>query len=266
MGAVVGAVFVLGVPAIFGDTTVAGLLPSGIGLLVLVVAFPGGLVELGTRVGARARRALGRAAGRFSAAGGRRSSARRAVPAPPAAAAAGSAPAATTAPAPRARRSRSPALVGSRGPAPLEVSGLTVRFGGRVALDDVALSVGAGEVLGLIGANGAGKSTLLDVVSGFITPDAGRVVVAGRDLSRLSPAQRARAGIGRVLQDARLFDDLSLSEAVMVGASAADGDRERRAAEARWIFWGLRPYAGCPVPASVHRDPAPGRAGVRDRR
>ena len=222
VGAVVGAVFVLGVPAIFGDTTVAGLLPSGIGLLVLVLAFPGGLVELAARVWALVP-------------GGRPN-------APPAGSAA---PAATGAAAPHARGSRSPALVGSRGPAPLEVSGLTVRFGGRVALDDVALSVGGGEVLGLIGANGAGKSTLLDVVSGFIAPNAGRVVVAGRDLARLSPAQRARAGIGRVLQDARLFDDLALAEAVMVGASAADGDRERRAAEALDLL-GLRPYADVP--------------------
>jgi len=209
VGAVVGAVFVLGIPAIFGDTTVAGLLPSGIGLLVLVLAFPGGLVELASRL-------WGLVPG-------------RAAVAPAAAATPAAAPGATSA---VATPVAVPARVGSRAPATLEVSGLTVRFGGRVALDDVALSLRAGEVLGLIGANGAGKSTLLDVVSGFIRPDAGRVTVAGRDLAGLSPAQRARGGIGRVLQDARLFDDLVLAEAVMVGASAAGGDRERRAAAA----------------------------------
>jgi len=266
VGAVVGAVFVLGVPAIFGDTTVAGLLPSGIGLLVLVLAFPGGLVELGTRAWG-----LLPGVGRIPGADGIRgllAPARRrpvapegiatpppATP-PPATPPPATPPPATPPPATRPSlaatavpfgrgRGRPSALIGSRVSASLVVSGLTVRFGGRVALDDVGLSVAAGEVLGLIGANGAGKSTLLDVVSGFIAPDAGRVVVADRDLAGLSPAQRARVGIGRVLQDARLFDDLVLAEAVMVGASAFGGDRARRAAEAVDLL-GLGPYSDVP--------------------
>jgi ABC-type branched-subunit amino acid transport system ATPase component len=106
---------------------------------------------------------------------------------------------------------------GSRS-ARLEVVDVTVRFEGRVALDRVSLSVEPGCVLGLIGANGAGKSTLLDVISGFIIPTAGSVILDGQALAGHSPTARARAGVGRVLQDSTLFDDLTAGEAVRLAS------------------------------------------------
>ncbi|HEY3240261.1 MAG TPA: ATP-binding cassette domain-containing protein, partial [Acidimicrobiia bacterium] len=96
----------------------------------------------------------------------------------------------------------------------LEVEGLTKRFGAVVALDGVSLSVPPGRILGVIGPNGAGKTTLFDAVSGFLVPDDGRVSLGGRDVTRLRPDQRARLGLGRSFQDARLFPSLTVAEAL----------------------------------------------------
>jgi branched-chain amino acid transport system ATP-binding protein len=101
----------------------------------------------------------------------------------------------------------------------LEAVGLDVSFGGVCAVDDVSLSVGRGEIVGIIGPNGAGKTTLFDLISGFVRPDDGRVLVAGRDLTRKSPSARARLGLGRSFQDARLFPSLTVTETI---ASAYD--------------------------------------------
>ncbi len=102
------------------------------------------------------------------------------------------------------------------GDPPLEVIGLSVAFGGIAAVHDVALAVAPGEVLGLIGPNGAGKTTLFDLISGFTRADAGRVVLAGHDLSSSPPSARARAGIGRSFQDAKLFGGLTVTETIAV--------------------------------------------------
>jgi ABC-type branched-subunit amino acid transport system ATPase component/sugar phosphate permease len=96
----------------------------------------------------------------------------------------------------------------------LEVEDLTKRFGAVVALDGVALSVPPGRILGVIGPNGAGKTTLFDAVSGFLVPDGGRVALGGIDVTRLSPDRRARLGLGRSFQDARLFPSLTVAEAL----------------------------------------------------
>jgi ABC-type branched-subunit amino acid transport system ATPase component len=91
-----------------------------------------------------------------------------------------------------------------------------VRFGGRLALDDVTVVAHPNEVVGLIGSNGAGKSTLMNVVSGFIKPEAGSVEVFGADVSGMPPHARAAEGIGRVFQDARLFGDLTVRETIKI--------------------------------------------------
>jgi ABC-type branched-subunit amino acid transport system ATPase component/sugar phosphate permease len=96
----------------------------------------------------------------------------------------------------------------------LEVEGLTKRFGAVVALDDVSLAVPPGRILGVIGPNGAGKTTLFDAISGFVTLDGGRVRLDGQDVTRLGPDRRARRGLGRSFQDARLFPSLTVTEAV----------------------------------------------------
>lgn len=100
-----------------------------------------------------------------------------------------------------------------------EVRGVTVRFGGLTALDDVSLHVAPGEVLGVIGPNGAGKTTLFNVVCGFLTPDAGELHWRGSALRNLRPHQLAGLGIARTLQGVGLFGYLTALENVMVGAS-----------------------------------------------
>jgi ABC-type branched-subunit amino acid transport system ATPase component len=111
----------------------------------------------------------------------------------------------------------------------LDVADVSVRFGGVVALDRVGLSAGAGNVTGLIGPNGAGKTTLFNVVSGLLRPDHGSVQLDGRDLSRLGPAARARAGIGRTFQQPELFESLAVRDAVALGYEASLAGRSIRA-------------------------------------
>ena len=91
----------------------------------------------------------------------------------------------------------------------LEVTDLTVGYGGLLANDRVSLEVRAGQVVGLIGPNGAGKSTFVDAVSGF-TPYAGSVALGERSLDGLPPHKRRRLGLSRTWQSVELFDDLSV--------------------------------------------------------
>ena len=94
----------------------------------------------------------------------------------------------------------------------LVLEDIAVAFGGVAALNGVDLEVLPGEVLGIIGPNGAGKTTLFDCISGFVTPDRGRVLLAGNDVTRSSPDARARLGLGRSFQSARLFPALTVRE------------------------------------------------------
>ena len=103
----------------------------------------------------------------------------------------------------------------------LDVSAVTVRFGGRLALDDVSLAASPGHVTGLIGPNGAGKTTLFNVVCGLLTPEHGRVVVDGRDLTRTAPFKRARAGLARTFQRLEPFGLLTVRENVCLAADVA---------------------------------------------
>ncbi len=105
----------------------------------------------------------------------------------------------------------------------LEVAGVTVRFGGNVALDDVELSAEPGVITGLIGPNGAGKTTLFNVITGLLPPNSGRVRIAGKDVIRLSPTKRARRGLGRTFQRLELFSLLSVRENIRVAADLRKG-------------------------------------------
>jgi branched-chain amino acid transport system ATP-binding protein len=100
----------------------------------------------------------------------------------------------------------------------LEVEGVTVRFGGVTALDDVSFTAPARQVTGIIGPNGAGKTTLLNVLCGFVRPDAGRLRFDGAEVKGLRPHRLASLGIARTLQGVGLFRHLSVLENVMVGA------------------------------------------------
>jgi branched-chain amino acid transport system ATP-binding protein len=104
-------------------------------------------------------------------------------------------------------------------PAPLlQVEGLTKTFGGVLALDALSLSVGSGEVVGLIGPNGSGKTTFFNVTTGIYKPDAGRIVFQGKNLAGASPQTIHRAGISRTFQRSRLSLPLSIFDNIMIGA------------------------------------------------
>ena len=101
-------------------------------------------------------------------------------------------------------------------PTALRTNGLSKRYGGIIAVDDVDLELHEGEILGLIGPNGAGKTTIFDLISGFTRADSGRIEFMGLDITEWNPSERAAAGLGRSFQDARLWHALSVKEAIAV--------------------------------------------------
>ena len=103
-------------------------------------------------------------------------------------------------------------------PGDLVIDGVSVRFDGITALDEVSTEVRAGEVVGIIGPNGAGKTTLFNVICGFVRPDTGRVAWRNHELRDVRPHRLARMGIARTLQGVGLFPRLTAVENVMVGA------------------------------------------------
>jgi ABC-type branched-subunit amino acid transport system ATPase component/ABC-type branched-subunit amino acid transport system permease subunit len=117
---------------------------------------------------------------------------------------------------PDAEHPRTPRVESAEAPNRFEVREVSKHFGGVGALHDVSLAVRAGEVLGIIGANGAGKTTLFDVCSGFLRADGGHVLLEGVDVTSLAAASRARRGLGRLFQDARLFPSQSVAEVLAV--------------------------------------------------
>ena len=113
----------------------------------------------------------------------------------------------------------------ARPPTALDIAGLAVAFGGIAAVRYVDLSVAPGEIVGLIGPNGAGKTTMFDLVSGFTAADAGTVALHGHDISGAPPSARARRGLGRSFQDARLFPGLTVTETIAAALERwIDGD------------------------------------------
>src|SRR5581483_5789236 len=109
------------------------------------------------------------------------------------------------------KRSTAAAGNGAIEPA-LRLTGVSKRFGGVTAVNEVDLAVPSGRILGVIGSNGAGKTTLFDIASGFLAPDAGRLYLHGRDVTDLGAPGRAELGVGRSFQDARLFPSMTVTE------------------------------------------------------
>ncbi len=101
----------------------------------------------------------------------------------------------------------------------LETQGLRKSFGGVLVIDDLSISVDAGEALGIVGPNGAGKTTWFNLITGQVNEDAGKVIFEGRDISGLSRHQRCRSGLGRTFQIPRPFTGMTVFENVLVGAT-----------------------------------------------
>jgi ABC-type branched-subunit amino acid transport system ATPase component len=102
----------------------------------------------------------------------------------------------------------------------LSVRDVVVRFGGLVAVDGMSLDAPPGRITGLIGPNGAGKTTTFNACSGLVRPASGSIHLDGDDITSLSPAKRARRGIGRTFQKLELFDRMTVVENVRMGCEA----------------------------------------------
>jgi ABC-type branched-subunit amino acid transport system ATPase component/ABC-type branched-subunit amino acid transport system permease subunit len=198
VGPLLGVAVVIGVPA-FVDLDAAGLFATKAGVLLVILAFPGGLSQAADPLRGRVGRALARRAGLdvTPAIGD---------PAPDA-----------DALAPDEIRvepaDRAPQPIGD---VLLTATGLSKSFGGVQAVDGVSLEVRRGEILGLIGPNGAGKTTTFELLAGFTRADSGHVHLAGADVTRWPPESRAAAGLVRSFQDAGLFATLTVHDALVV--------------------------------------------------
>jgi branched-chain amino acid transport system ATP-binding protein len=105
----------------------------------------------------------------------------------------------------------------------LRAAGLTKRFGGLLANDDIDFAVAPDEIHALIGPNGAGKTTFLALIAGELAPDAGEIFLGGANITPLRPAARALAGIGRAFQITSILGSFSVLENVAIAAQAHDG-------------------------------------------
>ena len=204
-GAILGAIWVIGLPAFFPDNDVVPLLTSSVGLLVLLLYFPGGLVQIGHGL----RDAIVGWAERRRPA--ETTKQQVTVPVAPV---------------------RSERVALAEGTPALRTEDVVVRFGGIHAVSGVSIEVHDGEIVGLIGTNGAGKSTLMNAVGGYV-PSQGRVELLGRSVDGLSANRRARLGLGRTFQAATLFPELTVRETVLVALEA----RQRSALVTNALFW-----------------------------
>jgi ABC-type branched-subunit amino acid transport system ATPase component/ABC-type branched-subunit amino acid transport system permease subunit len=194
-GAVVGALWVVGLPAFWPQNDLVPLFTSSIGLLVILLYIPGGFVQIGYF----ARDALLRWVER------------RLPPEP--------AKSVTAPPLSLAHVARSRPLTLNSDGTVLAAHGVTVVFGGLSAVNGVDFHATPGEIVGLIGNNGAGKSTLLNAIGGYV-PARGSVQLLGRDVSRKRAHQRAALGLGRTFQSALLFPELTVRETVQLALEA----------------------------------------------
>lgn len=189
-GPILGALWVVGLPAFAPHNQLVPLLTSSVGLLALLLYFPKGLVGIGQQV----QEAVVRLADRRFAPPGLDI----------------------------AKRTVAAVRTASRQPSPggaLAASAVTVTYGGIRAVDGVDMVVHDQEIVGLIGANGAGKSTLMNAIGGFV-PCSGSVVLLGTELTGKRPEGRAALGLGRTFQTATLFPELTVRETVQVALEA----------------------------------------------
>jgi branched-chain amino acid transport system ATP-binding protein len=122
----------------------------------------------------------------------------------------------------------------------LSVDGVSKRFGGLLAVDNVKFDVAQGELVSIIGPNGAGKTTLFNLVTGQLAPTSGRVLLEGADISRLPPQRRAKLGFGRSFQISQTLTSLTVLENAMIGTFL----RHHRLAEAAERAQGILDLVG----------------------
>lgn len=208
------------------DGSIDSYLPliGGIGVLVVLVADPDGLVSLHTRQGQLMARIV---PARI------RSRCDRSAPS-------GADPELTRDPTVRPTPQRVDPKV-------LEVRDLTVRFGGVTAVDSVSFTVEPGKIYGLIGPNGAGKTTVIDAITGFVRPQTGELSLDGQSIVRWPVHQRARAGVSRSFQSLELFEDITLGENLL----AASDSRDRGAYLSNLLLPDRRPPSAA-MEAAVH--------------
>jgi branched-chain amino acid transport system ATP-binding protein len=108
----------------------------------------------------------------------------------------------------------------------LQVSNLTKTFGSLVAVDDVSLQIRKGEIVGLIGPNGAGKTTLFNAITGLGKPDRGQVLFKGADITNLLPHKICKLGMSRTFQVIKSFNNMTVEDAVRVGAYNRRSEKE----------------------------------------
>ena len=139
----------------------------------------------------------------------------------------------------------------------LSVRGITVRFGGHVALSEVDLDAAPGAITGLIGPNGAGKTTLFNVVCGLLRPTRGVVQLGGRDVTRLPPYKRGRAGLARTFQRLELFTLLTVRGNIRVAADIYRGHHRDRSVDPNRVADEIIERVGLQSVADVRVDQLP---------
>ena len=134
----------------------------------------------------------------------------------------------------------------TNGPASIQTENLVKTYGARAVVDGISLRIGAGEVVGLLGPNGAGKTTTFYMMVGLVPATSGRVLLDGRDITRLRMHERARRGVGYLPQEPSVFRKLTVAENILAIAEAVGIPRPLRAGEVRRHLdeLGLGPVAG----------------------
>ncbi|MEX1008744.1 MAG: branched-chain amino acid ABC transporter permease/ATP-binding protein [Acidimicrobiia bacterium] len=199
-GAVLGTIVIIGIPTVFESSQQLQLFASGVGMLILLLYCPGGLISIvhsgrDLLLGFIARRTNWKPPVRTSDATLAHLST-------------------------RSREKPGSEVAGDdAAPFPLVARDMRVQYGGRYAVVGASIEVRPGEVVGLIGTNGAGKTTLMNAISGFVR-SSGNVEVFGRRIDRMPAYRRARQGMGRAFQNARGFGGLTVRETVMVALEA----------------------------------------------
>ena len=138
----------------------------------------------------------------------------------------------------------------------LEIDEVHVRFGGVVAVQGASFEVDEGKVVGLMGPNGAGKTTLFNVITGLQDPTSGRVRFDGRDITSVSPRQRALSGIGRTFQRLEVFGSLSVGDNIRVAAEMRGLPEPGKVRDGLLERVGLQDFADSPadaVPTGIAR-------------